>query len=95
MFEGEEKEAKSNRLLGRFTVPDLPPRPRGKVQIPVRFSVDANGVLEVTASVSGEEGTMQKLVIKKDKGLLTQDEIANRTKRLGLWEKQCRLKKLN
>ena len=95
VFEGEEKEAKSNRLLGRFTVPDLPPRPRGKVQIPVRFSVDANGVLEVTASVSGEEGTMQKLVIKKDKGLLTQDEIANRTKRLGLWEKQCRLKKLN
>lgn len=95
VFEGEEKEAKINRLLGRFTVPDLPPRPRGKVQIPVKFTIDANGVLEVTASVSGEEATVQTMVIKKDKGLLTLDEIANRTKLLAEWEKRCRVKKLN
>lgn len=95
VFEGEEREAKSNRLLGRFTVPGLPPRPRGQVQIPVSFSVDANGVLEVTASVSGEAGTTKKLVIKKDKGLLTQDEIVDRAKRLSVWEKRSRAKKLN
>ena len=95
VFEGEEKEAKANRLLGRFTVPDLPPRPRGKVQIPVKFTIDANGVLEVTASVSGEESTMQTMVIKKDKGLLTPDEVINRTKLLAGWEKRCRVKKLN
>ena len=42
--EGEEKIAKSNRLLGRFTLPGLPPRLRGQVEIPVAFSLDANGV---------------------------------------------------
>lgn len=95
VFEGEEKIAKSNRLLGRFTVPGLPPRLRGQVQIPVTFSIDANGVLEVTASVSGEAGSRKKLVIKKDKGLLTPDEIAKRSKQLRSWEQKCRLENLN
>ena len=95
VFEGEDKIAKHNRLLGRFTLPGLPPRPRGQVKIPVAFSVDVNGVLEVSASVSGEEGTTKTLVIKKDKGLLTPNEIAMRKKQLATWEKKCRLEKLN
>ena len=95
VFEGEEKMAKRNRLLGKFTVPGLPPRLRGQVQIPVKFSLDANGVLEVTASVSGEEGSTKTLVIKKDKGLLTEDEIRRRAKELALWEKKCHAQKIN
>lgn len=95
VFEGEEKMAKKNRLLGKFTLPGLPPRRRGEVQIPVTFSINANGVLEVTASVSGEAGSAKKLVIKKDKGLLTEDEIRKRAKLLENWEKKCRDKKLN
>lgn len=95
VFEGEEKMAKNNRLLGKFTLPGLPPRLRGQVQIPVTFSIDANGVLQVTASVSGEAGSAKKLVIKKDKGLLTEDEIRKRAKLLENWEKKCRDKKLN
>ena len=81
--------AKRNCLLGKFTVPGLPPRLRGQVQIPVKFSLDANGVLEVTASVSGEEGSTKTLVIKKDKGLLTEDEIEKRAEKLARWEKKC------
>ncbi len=95
VFEGEEKAAKKNRLLGKFTLPGLPPRLRGQVQIPVTFSINANGVLEVTASVSGEMGSTKKLVIKKDKGLLTEDEIRVRAKLLESWERKCRDKKLN
>ena len=95
VFEGEAKRTKDNRLLGRFTLPGLPPRPRGKVRIPVTFSVDANGVLEVLACISGEEGTSKRLVIQKDKGLLTQAEICSKAKLLSKWEEQCREKKLN
>lgn len=95
VFEGEDKVAKRNRLLGRFTLPGLPPRPRGQVQIPVAFSIDVNGVLEVSASVSGEEGTTKKLVIKKDKGLLTEDEIERKKKQLEAWERKCRLGHIN
>ena len=95
VFEGEEKVAKKNRLLGRFTLPGLPPRLRGLVKIPVAFSIDANGVLEVKACVSGEAGSTKKLVIKKDKGLLTEEEIKRKAKELASWEKRCRMEKLN
>ena len=95
VFEGEDRFTKNNRLLGRFTLPGLPPRPRGQVRIPVTFSLDVNGVLEVVASVSGEEGTSKKLVIQKDKGLLSQPEIAAKAKLISKWEVKCRAKKLN
>lgn len=95
VFEGEDKLTKNNRLLGRFTLPGLPPRLRGQVHIPVTFSLDVNGVLEVLASVSGEEGTSKKLVIQKDKGLLSGPEIVAKAKQLSSWEAKCRSKKLN
>ena len=95
VFEGEEKYTKNNRLLGRFTLPGLPPKRRGEVQIPVSFTVDANGVLEVMACVSGEEGTTKRLVIQKDKGLLTEDDIRRKAKSLAKWERKCRAEKLN
>lgn len=95
VFEGEDKYTKNNRLLGRFTLPGLPPKRRGEVQIPISFTVDANGVLEVVACISGEEGTAKKLVIQKDKGLMTEDEIRKKAKLLAKWEKRCRAEKLN
>ena len=95
VFEGEDKLAKKNRLLGRFIVPGLPPRPRGQVEIPVAFSLDVNGVLEVSAYVKGEQGTKKSLVIKKDKGLLTDEEIKKRGKDLQEWERKCRTNKIN
>lgn len=95
VFEGEDRYTKNNRLLGRFTLPGLPPRLRGQVYIPVTFTLDANGVLEVQACVKGEAGSAKTLVIQKDKGLLTQDEIASKAKQLGKWERACRVNKLN
>ena len=96
VFEGEDNFTRNNRLLGRFILPGLPPKPRGQVRIKVTFTLDANGVLEVIASISGdEEGTSRKLVIQKDKGLLTQVEISAKAKLLAQWELQCREKKLN
>lgn len=95
VFEGEDKYTKNNRLLGRFILPGLPLKPRGRVSIPVTFTIDANGVLEVMACVSGEEGTTKKLVIQKDKGLLTGAEIRTKAELLAKWEHKCRAKKLN
>jgi L1 cell adhesion molecule like protein len=95
VFEGENAVAKQNRLLGRFTLPGLPPRLRGQVKIPVTFSIDVNGVLEVAASVGGEEGSTKKIVIQKDKGLLSDDEIKKLVIDLANWENKCRVKHLN
>lgn len=95
VFEGEDKYTRNNRLLGRFTLPGLPPKLRGEVQIPISFTVDANGVLEVVACVSGEAGSSKKLVIQKDKGLMAEDEIRTKAKLLAKWEQKCRTEKLN
>lgn len=95
VFEGEDRHTMNNRLLGKFTLPGLPPRLRGQVRVSMTFTLDVNGVLEVQASVSGEEGTSRKLVIQKDKGLLSEAEIAIKAKQVNRWERKCRVKKLN
>ena len=94
VFEGEDKATASNRLLGKFTLKGFPPRPRGQVEVDVMFSVDVNAVLEVTASVKGQE-TVETLRIEKEKGLLSKEEVQERAGRVQEWEKQCREQKLN
>eukprot|EP00118_Oscarella_pearsei_P007213 m.34545 g.34545 ORF g.34545 m.34545 type:complete len:556 (+) comp31995_c0_seq3:64-1731(+) len=95
VFEGEDKYTENNRLLGKFILPGLPPRPRGKVSIDVTFSVDANGVLEVSASVSEEDGATAKLVIEKEKGLLREDELLQKAEEAREWEERSKRKRLN
>ena len=50
VLQGEREFAKDNRTLGRFDLADIPPAPRGMPQIEVEFGIDANGILEVTAT---------------------------------------------
>ncbi len=48
--QGERQMASDNRLLGQFDLEGIPPAPRGMPQIEVEFSLDANGILTVTAT---------------------------------------------
>ena len=50
VLQGEREFAADNRLLGQFDLTDLPPAPRGMPQVEVEFAIDANGILEVTAT---------------------------------------------
>lgn len=49
VFQGERKMAANNRLLGEFNLEGIPPQPRGVPQIEVKFDVDQNGILSVSA----------------------------------------------
>jgi len=49
VFEGERKFTKDNNLLGKFSLENIPPMPRGQPQIEVAFDIDSNGILKVTA----------------------------------------------
>ena len=53
VFQGERKMAADNRLLGKFDLTGLPPAPRGVPQIEVKFDIDQNGILNVTAKDLG------------------------------------------
>ena len=63
-----------NFLLGKFQLDGIPPAPRGVPQIEVQFQVDANGILQVTASDKAS-GNSEKVTITANNRDLTQDDI--------------------
>jgi len=74
VFEGERQFTKDNNLLGKFDLNGIPPAPRGVPQIEVSFDLDANGILNVSASEKGT-GKSQKITITNDKGRLSKEDI--------------------
>ncbi|XP_052076236.1 endoplasmic reticulum chaperone BiP-like [Mytilus californianus] len=74
VFEGERPMTKDNHLLGTFDLSGIPPAPRGVPQIEVTFSIDANGILNVSAE---DKGTGQKnnIVIQQDDNRLSPEDI--------------------
>jgi L1 cell adhesion molecule like protein len=74
VFEGERTLTKDNTLLGKFQLDDIPPMPRGVPQIEVVFDIDANGILNVSASEKSS-GKSNNIVITNDKGRLSKEEI--------------------
>ena len=53
VLQGERPMAGDNKTLGRFQLSDIPPAPRGVPQIEVKFDIDANGIVNVTAKDLG------------------------------------------
>lgn len=73
VLQGERDQAAGNKSLGKFDLTDIPPAPRGVPQIEVAFDIDANGILNVSASDKAT-GKEQSIVIKASGGL-NDDEI--------------------
>jgi len=68
VFQGEREMAADNRLLGEFNLEGIPPAPRGVPQIKVKFDIDANGILNVSAKDVGT-GKEQTVRIEQSSGL--------------------------
>ncbi|KAL7283565.1 heat shock protein HSS1 [Trametes coccinea BRFM310] len=74
VYEGERARTKDNNLLGKFELTGIPPAPRGVPQIEVTFDIDANGILNVSAS-DKTTGKSNRITITNDKGRLSKEEI--------------------
>ena len=68
VLQGERQRAVDNKSLGRFDLSDIPLAPRGLPQIEVKFDIDANGILNVSAKDKAT-GKSQNIVIKASSGL--------------------------
>jgi len=68
VLQGEREFAPDNRTLGRFNLTGIPPAPRGVPQIEVTFSIDVNGILNVSA-MDLATGQRQGIEIKGSSGL--------------------------
>jgi molecular chaperone DnaK len=73
VVQGERPMANDNVSLGSFNLTDLPPAPRGIPQIEVKFDIDANGIINVTAK---DLGTQKEATITIESNTkLSKDEI--------------------
>jgi len=74
VYEGERAMTRDNHKLGEFNLTGIPPAPRGTPRIEVTFDIDANGILNVSAS-DKSTGKAEKITITNDKGRLSKDDI--------------------
>ncbi|KAI5994054.1 heat shock protein 70 [Pisolithus marmoratus] len=74
VYEGKRARTKDYNLLGTFELTGIPPAPRGVPQIEVTLDIDANGILNVSAS-DKTTGKSNCITITNDKGHLSKEEI--------------------
>ncbi len=68
VLQGERPMATDNKSLGRFILDGIPPAPRGVPQVEVTFDIDANGIINVTASDKATSKS-QNITITASSGL--------------------------
>ena len=73
VLQGEREFARDNKTLGRFSLDGIAPAPRGVPQIEVTFDIDANGIVNVSATDKGT-GKEQHITITSSTNM-SQDEI--------------------
>jgi len=72
--EGENLLIANNKLLDKFILEGITPRPRGEAKIDVTFEINKNGVLKVSASEIGTS-LYNEITVINNKGRLYQEEI--------------------
>jgi molecular chaperone DnaK len=78
VLQGERPMAFDNKTLGRFQLTGIPASPRGVPQIEVTFSIDRNGIVNVSAKDKGTNNE-QKITITATTNM-TEEEIKQRVK---------------
>ena len=78
VLQGERQMVAGNKTLGRFQLTNLPPAPRGIPQIEVKFDIDANGIVHVSAKDMAT-GNQQQITITNTSGL-SEDDIKKMVK---------------
>lgn len=79
VVQGEHAKASKNRSLGRFHLSGLPRLPAGKARVEVQFSIDTDGIVNVTAE--DMETHQATNIVITDHGGLTEEEIQRATSR--------------
>ncbi|TWB93333.1 MULTISPECIES: molecular chaperone DnaK [unclassified Synechococcus] len=74
VLQGERQMAPDNKSLGRFRLSGIPPAPRGVPQVQVSFDIDANGLLQVSAT-DRTTGRQQSVSIQGGSNL-SEEEIS-------------------
>jgi len=91
VVQGERPMAHDNKTLGRFILDGIPSAPRGIPQVEVKFDLDANGILNVSATDKATN-KQQKITITASSGL-SKEEIENMKKEAEMHAEEDKKKK--
>jgi molecular chaperone DnaK len=91
IVQGERPMAHDNKTLGHFTLDGIPSAPRGIPQVEVKFDLDANGILNVSATDKATN-KVQKITITASSGL-SKEEIEKMKKEAELHAEEDKKKK--
>lgn len=91
IVQGERPMAHDNKTLGRFILDGIPAAPRGVPQIEVKFDIDANGILNVSATDKATS-KVQKITITASSGL-SKEEVEKMKKEAELHAEEDKKKK--
>lgn len=91
IVQGERPMAHDNKTLGRFILDGIPSAPRGVPQVEVKFDIDANGILNVSATDKATN-KQQKITITASSGL-SKEEVEKMKKEAELHAEEDKKKK--
>ncbi|MDK2888005.1 MAG: molecular chaperone DnaK [Thermoanaerobacter sp.] len=91
VLQGERPMAADNKTLGRFTLTGIPPAPRGVPQIEVKFDIDVNGIVNVSAKDLAT-GKAQSITISGT-SRLSEEEIQRMVKEAEKYAEEDRKRK--
>ncbi|KDP31625.1 hypothetical protein JCGZ_14850 [Jatropha curcas] len=91
VYQGEREFVSDNKLLGSFRLEGIPPAPQGVPQIEVKFDIDANGILSVTAVDKGT-GKKQDITIS-GASTLPSDEVERMVREAEKFAKEDKAKR--
>jgi molecular chaperone HscC len=73
ILQGESRKARENLFLGELMI-HVPPAPAGEEALDIRYTYNVNGMLEVEVSAVST-GKTKKIIIEKNPGAMTDEEI--------------------
>ncbi len=80
IVQGQHEKASKNRSLGRFHLGGLPKLPAGKARVEVQFSIDSDGMVNVSAK--DLESHQAASIVITDHGGLSDEELQRATSRV-------------
>jgi molecular chaperone DnaK len=89
VYQGERPMAKDNKMLGQFNLEGIAPAPKGMPQIEVCFDVDANGIVNVSAT---DVATKKSHKIRIESGKMSDEEIQRHMEEVKKHEEEDRKK---
>ena len=92
IFEGERKMTKDNFFVGEFELGDIDPSPRGIPQIEVKFNIDVNGIITVSAE-NKDKQNKKSITITGNKGRLKPEEIKKLVEESKFYELKDKIEK--